>query len=77
MSTHFQGAFWVDRDRERDRDRTFQNLDKQQEEPSMFAAKNLLSGLSLSQQQQNAEQLGKSLISQWGSFLGQNQANKD
>jgi hypothetical protein len=68
----------VDRDRERDRDRTFQNLtDKQQEEPSIFAAKNLLSGLSLSQQQQNAEQLGKSLISQWGSFLGQAQANKD
>jgi hypothetical protein len=77
MSTHFQGAFWVNRDRERDRDRTFQNLDKQQEEPSMFAAKNLLSGLSLSQQQLNAEQLGKSLISQWGSFLGQAQANKD
>ena len=78
MSTHFQGQSWVDRDRERererdrDRDRELgQSADRLTSE-STFASKSILSGLSLSQQQVHAEQLGKSLISSWGTFLGSN-----
>lgn len=82
MSTHFQGSSWVDRnrdkERERDRDRGTHAADKQAEGDggssfsSTYAAKSLLGGLSLSQQQHHAEQLGKSLISTWGTFLGSN-----
>ena len=73
MSTHFQGSSWVDRDRDRERERNSFTAEKA-EFYSGFAAKSLLSGLALSQQQQNhAEQLGKSLISTWGTFLGQTQ----
>ena len=69
MSTHFQGSSWVERDRERS-SITAEKAD----DYSGFAAKSLLSGLALSQQQQtHAEQLGKSLISTWGTFLGQTQ----
>jgi hypothetical protein len=76
MSTHFQGSSWVNRDKEREKN--FQTVAEKQLEgrdaSSVFAAKSLLSGLSISQQQQNhAEQLGKSLISTWGNFLGQSQ----
>ena len=83
MSTHFQGSSWVDRnrdkERERDRERGAHAVDKQAESEgglsfstSSYAAKSLLGGLSLSQQQHHAEQLGKSLISTWGTFLGSN-----
>lgn len=83
MSTHFQGSSWVDRnrdkERERDRERGTHAADKQAEgdggssfTSSSYAAKSLLGGLSLSQQQHHAEQLGKSLISTWGTFLGSN-----
>lgn len=83
MSTHFQGSSWVDRnrdkERERDRERGTHAADKQVEgdggssfTSSSYAAKSLLGGLSLSQQQHHAEQLGKSLISTWGTFLGSN-----
>jgi hypothetical protein len=83
MSTHFQGSSWVDRnrdkERERDRERGTHATDKQAEgdggssfTSSSYAAKSLLGGLSLSQQQHHAEQLGKSLISTWGTFLGSN-----
>ena len=69
MSTHFQGSSWVERDKERS-SFTVEKAD----DYSGFAPKSLLSGLSLSQQQQtHAEQLGKSLISTWGTFLGQTQ----
>lgn len=82
MSTHFQGSSWVDRnrgkERERDRERGANTADKQADgeggptfTSSSYAAKSLLGGLSLSQQQ-HAEQLGKSLISSWGTFLGSN-----
>ena len=83
MSIHFQGSSWVDRnrdkERERDRERGAHAFDKQAESEgglsfstSSYAAKSLLGGLSLSQQQHHAEQLGKSLISTWGTFLGSN-----
>ena len=78
MSTHFQGSSWIDRDRERDRERERDRgaaVEKAPEE-SPYASKSLLSGLSLSQQQHHAEQLGKSLISTWGTFLGSNTADK-
>ena len=71
MSTHFQGSSWVDRDKERERGSFV--AEKPEQQPA-FATKTLLSGLSLNQQQQNhAEQIGKSLISTWGTFMGQTQ----
>lgn len=76
MSTHFQGQSWVDRDRERererDRDRDIVRSADRATTESSHASKSILSGLSLSQQQMHAEQLGKSLISSWGTFLGSN-----
>lgn len=78
MSTHFQGSSWIDRDRERDRerDRDRGGVTEKAPEESPYTSKSLLSGLSLSQQQHHAEQLGKSLISTWGTFLGSNTAEK-
>jgi hypothetical protein len=78
MSTHFQGSSWIDRDREKDRDRDRDRGAATEKAPevSPYASKSLLSGLSLSQQQNHAEQLGKSLISTWGTFLGSNTADK-
>ena len=71
MSTHFQGSSWVDRDKERERGSFV--AEKPEQQPA-FATKTLLGGLSLNQQQQNhAEQIGKSLISTWGTFMGQTQ----